>query len=376
MSSLTVNFGFYLPAEGDGLANGQTWGQQVNHNFEEIDRLLRQPVALVTIAWTATAQTGSVAVGRLVAIHAESATAPGTLRLYRSVAARDADLDRPVGTEDEAARAGCVLEDVFTAEALRIEWCDVVAHADPEGYLYWSWSGALGSTIALEVVAPSADGSASQGPQGNPGPQGPQGPQGPAGPQGPQGLAGAGVPPGGTSGQVLAKASAADHDTVWADQAGGSGGMSPASTTVSLVEMIAAGCSLGTSPYTVGCEFRATQALVCAGVRFLALASTAYTARLWAPTGELLATALLTPSESGPVVASFPTPVGLAAWSKYRVSVYAAAHYWCAPAAVILGWPFWGGPAWQVLQGCSVSSDSYPANPSNGYGYPVEPVLI
>ena len=102
-------------------------------------------LAAATISWTASASTGAVTVGRLASIHAESSTAPGVLRLYHSAAERDADLGRAVGTDDDAAGAGCVLEDVFAAGALRIEWCDVVAHADPNGLLYWSWSGALGA---------------------------------------------------------------------------------------------------------------------------------------------------------------------------------------------------------------------------------------
>lgn len=59
-----------------------------------------------------------------------------------------------------------------------------------------------------------------QGPQGEVGPEGPQGPEGPTGPQGP---AGEGVSAGGTTGQVLAKASATDYDTEWVDQSGGGG---------------------------------------------------------------------------------------------------------------------------------------------------------
>lgn len=47
------------------------------------------------------------------------------------------------------------------------------------------------------------------------GPRGEQGPQGPQGPVGPPGAAGAGIPVGGTAGQVLSKASAADHDVEW-----------------------------------------------------------------------------------------------------------------------------------------------------------------
>lgn len=47
------------------------------------------------------------------------------------------------------------------------------------------------------------------------GPAGPAGPEGDIGPQGPQGVPGTGVPAGGATDQVLAKASAADHDTGW-----------------------------------------------------------------------------------------------------------------------------------------------------------------
>lgn len=68
-----------------------------------------------------------------------------------------------------------------------------------------------------------------QGEQGPAGPQGPigltgaTGPQGPTGATGPQGPAGVGVPAGGATGQVLAKASATDFDTEWVDQSGGGG---------------------------------------------------------------------------------------------------------------------------------------------------------
>lgn len=91
----------------------------------------------------------------------------------------------------------------------------------------------------------------SQGIQGDTGPQGIQGLQGDAGPQGIQGIqgetgltgatgpqgiqgiqgatgatgaAGPGVAAGGTTGQVLAKVSAADYDTEWVDQTGGGTG--------------------------------------------------------------------------------------------------------------------------------------------------------
>ncbi len=51
--------------------------------------------------------------------------------------------------------------------------------------------------------------------------EGPAGPTGPAGPIGPQGPAGPGVASGGTTGQVLKKASNNDYDTVWMDESGG-----------------------------------------------------------------------------------------------------------------------------------------------------------
>lgn len=55
------------------------------------------------------------------------------------------------------------------------------------------------------------------GPQGPVGPTGATGPQGPAGKDGAVGPAGAGVPSGGTAGQVLAKKTAADQDAQWID---------------------------------------------------------------------------------------------------------------------------------------------------------------
>lgn len=70
--------------------------------------------------------------------------------------------------------------------------------------------------------ADGADGAQGlQGPQGDPGPQGLQGVPGDTGPAGADGADGVGVPAGGTTGQVLAKASNADHDTAWTAPAGG-----------------------------------------------------------------------------------------------------------------------------------------------------------
>ena len=55
------------------------------------------------------------------------------------------------------------------------------------------------------------------------GPQGPTGATGPAGADGADGADGIGVDAGGTTGQVLAKASNTDYDTEWVDQTGGGG---------------------------------------------------------------------------------------------------------------------------------------------------------
>lgn len=99
-----------------------------------------------------------------------------------------------------------------------------------------SFSFALpeGATVDLTVVAPvstsngaiitagppGADGATGpQGPAGPPGPTGATGATGPAGTDGADGADGVGVPAGGTTGQVLAKASGADHDTGWSDPA-------------------------------------------------------------------------------------------------------------------------------------------------------------
>jgi hypothetical protein len=78
-------------------------------------------------------------------------------------------------------------------------------------------SGAWGSGTSL--VGPQG----AQGIQGEQGIQGIQGIQGPAGADGADGL---GVPAGGTTWQVLAKASNDDNDTEWVDPTAGSGGVS------------------------------------------------------------------------------------------------------------------------------------------------------
>ena len=66
-----------------------------------------------------------------------------------------------------------------------------------------------------------------QGPKGDPGPAGPAGADGAQGPAGPVGDPGAGVAPGGTAGQILAKKSNTSYDTEWIDipESGGDAGV-------------------------------------------------------------------------------------------------------------------------------------------------------
>lgn len=87
-------------------------------------------------------------------------------------------------------------------------------------------AGPQGAKGDIGLTGPKGD----KGDTGSVGPQGPKGDTGDQGAQGfvgPQGPAGAGVPVGGTTNQVLAKASAADRDTHWVDPASGGGGSTP-----------------------------------------------------------------------------------------------------------------------------------------------------
>jgi len=111
-----------------------------------------------------------------------------------------------------------------------------LAESDNNFYVWdgsaWSSLGTLagpqGPTGATGAVGPAgadgADGATGPaGPAGPTGATGPQGPTGPAGADGADGADGAGVAAGGTTSQVLAKASNTDYDTEWVDQTGGGG---------------------------------------------------------------------------------------------------------------------------------------------------------
>lgn len=72
------------------------------------------------------------------------------------------------------------------------------------------------SPSQVTVYTPGIQGaSGPTGPAGASGPTGPAGVAGPTGPTGPTGPAGTGMPSGGTTGQLLVKASAANYDIAW-----------------------------------------------------------------------------------------------------------------------------------------------------------------
>ena len=79
-------------------------------------------------------------------------------------------------------------------------------------------------TKSIDVIQDGPRGpQGATGATGTTGPTGPQGATGATGATGPKGDTGEGVPTGGTTGQVLAKASNTDYDTEWVDQTGGGG---------------------------------------------------------------------------------------------------------------------------------------------------------
>jgi hypothetical protein len=100
-----------------------------------------------------------------------------------------------------------------------------------------------GNTINLVVTPPTTQIVTID--RGLAGPAGPAGPAGATGPQGPTGATGAGVIVGGTTGQVLAKASNTNYDTVWVNQDGNGTVTSVAATVPSFLSI--AGSPITTS---------------------------------------------------------------------------------------------------------------------------------
>lgn len=87
-------------------------------------------------------------------------------------------------------------------------------------------TGAIGPSGAVGVTGPIGPSGAQgiQGIAGATGATGPSGAQGNPGATGPSGAAGAGVPTGGTTGQILAKTSNTNYDTEWIAAPSGGGG--------------------------------------------------------------------------------------------------------------------------------------------------------
>jgi hypothetical protein len=83
----------------------------------------------------------------------------------------------------------------------------------------------IGSSVIGKVLVRTTGAIDYVGPvTGATGPPGAAGSTGPAGPTGPTGATGAGVPTGGTTGQVLEKNSSTNYDTSWVTPSGGGGG--------------------------------------------------------------------------------------------------------------------------------------------------------
>lgn len=91
------------------------------------------------------------------------------------------------------------------------------------GYAFAGSSGSSGMN-GSSGVSGSSGSSGVDGLTGSSGTSGVDGSQGLSGSSGTSGINGIGIPAGGSTGQVLAKASATDYDTQWVNQSGGGGG--------------------------------------------------------------------------------------------------------------------------------------------------------
>lgn len=105
---------------------------------------------------------------------------------------------------------------------------------------------------------------------------------GPAGADGADGADGAGVPVGGTTGQVLAKASATDNDTEWVDPAGGGG---------SILDQLLANTAIGDPGLDAAVSTGSTAGSLVALGYFASVASTTFqdqSSSYTVPTGRTL----------------------------------------------------------------------------------------
>lgn len=124
----------------------------------------------------------------------------------------------PAGTADQVAYGASQLS-TASGQGLFAQVVTTLMLAAGDRLAVQAYASAAGMTVSVDAfgdttfVAIDLLTQGAQGPQGPAGPAG--GPQGPAGPTGPTGPAGPGVPPGGTTGQVLTKTSATDYATAW-----------------------------------------------------------------------------------------------------------------------------------------------------------------
>jgi hypothetical protein len=131
-------------------------------------------------------------------------------------------------SNNAASSANSAATSRLAAEAAQQKIENMTASASqlPEGSTPTVTKSEVGGVVNLAFGIPKGDTGATgaTGPKGDTGATGPQGPKGKTGatgPQGPKGDPGLGVPAGGTTGQVLAKASNADNDTEWITPSGG-----------------------------------------------------------------------------------------------------------------------------------------------------------
>lgn len=150
-----------------------------------------------------------------------SATAAATSATNASTSATAAAGSATTATTkagEAAQSATSAAQSAQTASDAVQELVDITASADtlPAGSQATATYEDGHLTVGVPTGATGATGP--QGPKGDTGATGAQGPQGDKGDTGAKGDPGEGVPTGGTTGQMLVKASGADYDTEWVDQ--------------------------------------------------------------------------------------------------------------------------------------------------------------
>ena len=140
----TPNLGLPLVPDGD-----QAWGPAMRAAMTTLDSAAGG-TSVSTVVLTLSAPAGTVDLGNLFEIDSEIASAPGGFRLYRTTAGRDADLARAPGVSPPMT-VGLLLDDVFEAGALSIQALPAPGAPSGGALCAWSWSGALGSTVTLNV---------------------------------------------------------------------------------------------------------------------------------------------------------------------------------------------------------------------------------